>query len=237
MEIILIVNENPNILLVEDDASLAEWIIDYLSDNGFAVTHSSQGDIAIELINDDKPDLVLLDLMLPRKNGFEICQTVRRFYSSPILIMTASTEETDEILGLELGADDYITKPIKPRVLLARIKALLRRETSENGENHLITVGTFQIDSESKSVKLDGAVLPISMNEFDVLWILAKRAGQIVSRTELISQLRGFDYDGFDRTIDIRISRLRKKLADTTPATKIKTIRGKGYLLAKDAWT
>jgi len=116
-----------NILVVEDDPSLSEWIFDYLTEHGFQVTLANRGDTAIELIEADMPDLVLLDIMLPEKNGFEVCKEVRKFYPSPILMVTACSEESDEILGLELGADDYINKPVRPRVLLARIKSLLRR--------------------------------------------------------------------------------------------------------------
>lgn len=230
------VKEAEHILVVEDDASLSAWICDYLSDHGFQVSVANRGDVAVELIESDRPDLVLLDIMLPEKNGFEVCKEVRQFYSCPILMMTACTEDADEILGLELGADDYLNKPIKPRVLLARIKALLRRG-SEPDHTQVRTFGSLRIDATSKTVSVDGEVLGISANEFDVLWLLASQAGQVVSRTELVSSLRGIDYDGFDRSIDIRISRLRKKLADNpTQPYKIKTVWGKGYLFAGDAW-
>ena len=229
-------NEAPHILVVEDDASLAAWISDYLSEHGFQVSVANQGDAAIELIATDEPDLVLLDLILPVSNGFEVCKKVRTFFNRPILVMTACTEETDEILSLELGADDYVTKPVKLRVLLARINALLRR-SQDAGPPSVLNIGQLQLDSKSKSVTIGGASIATTVNEFEVLWLLASQAGQIVSRDELLTQLRGFEYDGFDRSIDIRISRLRKKLGDD-PAQpfKIKTVRGKGYLFASDAW-
>lgn len=229
--------KNPNhILVVEDDASLAEWISDYLNSHGYMVSIANRGDVAVELIASDLPDLVILDIMLPEKNGFDVCKEVRRFYSSPILMMTACTEEADEVLGLELGADDYIEKPVKPRVLLARIKALLRRESgTDTIEQH--SFGSFFIDAKSKTVLINKEIVSFSSHEFEVLWLLASQADTVISRTELVSQLRGIDYDGFDRSIDIRISRLRKKLNDSisTPC-KIKTIWGKGYLFASDAW-
>lgn len=230
----MIISEH--LLLVEDDASLAAWISDYLISHNYQVSLANTGTMAIQLISQEKPDLVLLDLMLPEKNGFDVCREVRQFYAKPILMMTASGDEVDEILGLELGADDYITKPVKPRLLLARIKALLRREPVGTTDN-CRSFGRLLLDAQSKTVTLSGASLDISPHEFDVLWLLACRAGEVVSRTELVSQLRGIDYDGFDRSVDIRISRLRKKLGDSadTPS-KIKTVWGRGYLFAPDAW-
>lgn len=229
-------SQNQHILVVEDDAALSEWISDYLIDNGYEVTVANRGDVAVELIEADMPDLVLLDIMLPKKDGFEVCKEVRQFYPSPILMMTACSEESDEILGLELGADDYINKPVKPRILLARINALLRRTNDEHSQQIKI-FGDLRIDAQTKSVTLKGDNVAISTNEFEVLWLLASQAGTVVSRTDLVSKLRGIEYNGFDRSIDIRVSRIRKKLHDDpqTPQ-KIKTIWGKGYLFASDAW-
>ncbi len=228
---------NEHILVVEDDASLAAWICDYLSQHNYKVTLATTGTVAVELIAADRPDLVVLDLMLPEKNGFEVCREVRQFFAKPILMMTASGDEVDEVLGLEMGADDYITKPVKPRVLLARIKALLRRDPAVAQVATSRTFGRLVLDGNSKSVTLAGQSIDISVHEFDVLWLLASRAGEVVSRTELVSQLRGIDYDGFDRSIDIRISRLRKKLNDSGESpVKIKTVWGRGYLFAPDAW-
>lgn len=231
-------SEKTNVLLVEDDASLAEWVSDYLISHGYLVTHANRGDVAVELIKADEPDIVLLDVMLPKKDGFDVCREVRAFYSNPILMMTACTEETDEILGLELGADDYLAKPIKPRVLLARIKALLRRniEDVDNRENQR-HFGEFSIDSKSRTASLAGELIPVSSHEFTVLWYLAERAGDVVSREKLISTVRGIEYDGLDRSVDICVSRLRKKLKDNPDhPRRIKTVRGKGYLFTTDAW-
>lgn len=225
-----------HILVVEDDTSLAEWICDYLSQHNYRVSLATTGTLAVQRIAREAPDLVVLDVMLPEKNGFDVCKEVRQFFAKPILMMTASGDEVDEVLGLELGADDYITKPVKPRVLLARIKALLRREPPTSLDSSR-SFGRLFIDAQSKSVTLAGAPLEISSHEFDVLWLLACRAGEVVSRTELVSQLRGIEYDGFDRSVDIRISRLRKKLGDSADApSKIKTVWGRGYLFAPDAW-
>jgi two-component system OmpR family response regulator/two-component system response regulator RstA len=225
-----------HILVVEDDTSLAEWICDYLSQHNYRVSLATTGTLAVQRIAREAPDLVVLDVMLPEKSGFDVCKEVRQFFAKPILMMTASGDEVDEVLGLELGADDYITKPVKPRVLLARIKALLRREPPTSLDSSR-SFGRLFIDAQSKSVTLAGAPLEISSHEFDVLWLLACRAGEVVSRTELVSQLRGIEYDGFDRSVDIRISRLRKKLGDSADApSKIKTVWGRGYLFAPDAW-
>lgn len=229
-------SDKEHILLVEDDASLSEWMSDYLNGHGYLVTVANRGDAAVELIESDVPDIVVLDVMLPEKNGFDVCKEVRGFFARPILMLTACTEEADEVLGLELGADDYLTKPVKPRVLLARVKALLRRAPEAVPKNTR-TFGDLHIDAQSKTANLNGEMVGLSSNEFDVLWLLACNAGKVVSRTELVSQLRGIDYDGFDRSIDIRISRLRKKLLDdSNQPFKIKTVWGKGYLFAPDAW-
>jgi len=230
-----------HIMLVEDDMSLAEWFGDYLTDHGYLVTLANRGDIAIELIESDQPDLVILDIMLPIKDGFEVCQAIRPFYHGPILMMTARDHETDEVLGLELGADDYLVKPVKPRVLLSRIKALFRRVASPvvavEVDLNKVKFGDLTIDANSRTTMLAGVKVAISSNEFDVLWQLAQAADNVVSRKELVIQRRGIEYDGFDRSIDILISRIRKKLGDdASNPYRIKTVWGKGYLFVKDAW-
>ncbi|PKG80947.1 DNA-binding response regulator [Colwellia sp. 75C3] len=237
-----------HIMLVEDDMSLAEWFGDYLGEQGYLVTLATRGDDAIELIESDQPDLVILDIMLPVKDGFEVCQAIRPFYHGPILMMTARDHETDEVLGLELGADDYVVKPVKPRVLLSRIKALFRRSLPQEVSPVLVPViedidpkkiilGQLSIDANSRTTMLAGTKVAISSNEFDVLWQLARAADNLVSRKELVIQRRGIDYDGFDRSIDILVSRIRKKLGDdASNPYRIKTVWGKGYLFVKDAW-
>lgn len=223
-----------HILVVEDDTSLAEWLSDYLLDHGYGVTVASQGDFALEMIADKMPDLVLLDVMMPVKNGFDVCKEARAFYTGPILFMTACVEDGDEIRGLDAGADDYLTKPIRPQVLLARIKALLRRVSDEEQKQQLV-FDSLVLNATAKSVTIDKLPLDLNANEFDVLWLLALKAGTIVSRNELVAQLRGIEYDGLDRSVDIRISRLRKKLQEAlSQPYKVKTIRGKGYLFCRD---
>ncbi len=236
---------NAHILLVEDDIDLADWIADYLKAKEFKVTICHRGDEAVELIQSLNPDIVLLDGMLPGMDGLDVCKTVRGSYFKPIIMITARDEEIDEVLGLEMGADDYITKPVRARVLLTRIRKLLQRQTISAQENDtaisktegLLQFNGLEINDQARSVTLDGELIKISSNEFDVLWFLAGKAGQVVSRKELVSHLRGFDYDGFDRSIDLRISRLRKKLGDdSSEPFRIKTVWGKGYLFAKDVW-
>ncbi len=224
------------LLVVEDDRSLSEWICDYLTTQGYEVTLANRGDEAVQLIINDNPDLVILDIMLPGMDGFDVCREIRPFYKKPVLMLTARTEEIDEVIGLETGADDYLAKPVKPRVLLARIKALLRRSCANN--IHAVrSFGQLTIDTNSRTVKLSGDIIDLSSTEFDALLLLTKKEGQIVSRELFMQSLRGLEYDGANRSIDLLISRLRKKLDDdpNNPG-RIKTIRGKGYLFATDAW-
>lgn len=235
-----------HILLVEDDLALAEWIEDYLISKDFKVSKTMCGDEAVKLIKQLNPDLVLLDGMLPGMDGLDVCKTVRPDFENPIIMLTARDEEIDEVLGLAMGADDYITKPVRARVLLARIRLLLHKQDKINSYKQLgkstiasekLQFNNLSIDRQSRNVCLNQNKIKLSSNEFDVLWLLASNAGNIVRRDKLVSELRGFDYDGFDRSIDLRISRLRKKLGDNSSEPyRIKTIWGKGYLFAKDAW-
>jgi len=244
-----------HILLVEDDIELAEWVSLYLTARDFTVTTCHRGDEAVELIKQLNPDIVLLDGMLPGLDGLDVCKAVRTTFTNPIIMITARDDEIDEVLGLEMGADDYITKPVRARVLLARIRGQLRRqdelneyveakaqsdvliESAQEAKQGQLQFQGLVINEQARSVTLNEKLIKVSSNEFDVLWLLSKKAGQLVSREELVSELRGFDYDGFDRSIDLRISRLRKKLLDdATEPFRIKTIWGKGYLFAKDVW-
>lgn len=235
--------ENPDseyqasILLVEDDASLSEWIINYLQGHNYRVHHIARGDEVAAFVQEQAPDLVILDVMLPYKNGFDVCRELRQFYAQPILMLTACGEETDEILGLELGANDYLAKPVRPRVLLARLKVLLRREPQEQTNQGILRFGQLKILRDAKAVFYRDEVVPITAHEFDVLWLLASNAGKVVRREDLVTQLRGIEYDGFDRSIDIRVSRLRKKLHDNPEQPeRIKTIWAKGYLFSPQDW-
>lgn len=233
-----------NILLVEDDKSLSDWICDYLTNKDFNVTQCYRGDDAVNLILNTQPEIVILDGMLPGLDGFDVCKTVRKSYKGSILMLTARDEEIDEVLGLELGADEYMLKPVRARALLTRInKCLLRNTNSQSDGTALespdksLTFNSLHIDPVSQEVTLNGEFVKLTSKEFEVLWIIASNAGTIFSRDMLISQVRGLEYDGMDRTIDIHISKLRKKLGDESKEPKkIKTIWAKGYLFVPDAW-
>lgn len=226
-----------HILIVEDDASLADWISDFLLENDFEISIANRGDEAVALVKLDDPDIVLLDINLPVKDGFEVCQEIREFYGKPVLMLTARGDESDEVIGLEAGANDYLIKPVRPKALLARIDTLLGRTSAQQANKNSREYDSFRIDSESRSVYLDDCLIELSTHEFDLLWLLSEHAGKVFSRDEMIGQLRGIEYDGFNRTIDLTISRIRKKLGDDSKKPyKIKTVWGKGYMFAPDAW-
>jgi two-component system OmpR family response regulator/two-component system response regulator RstA len=228
----------PSILLVEDDLRLAELVSRYLESNGFSVAIASRGDEVAGTVEHEPPDLVILDLGLPGEDGFTVCRQLRLMYTNPILILTARDSDIDHVLGLELGADDYVIKPVEPRVLLARIGALLRRSRGALGpERKLMQFGKLTINAASRAVYLDGLSIALSGNEFDLLLYLASHPGKIQSRETLFKDLFKREYDGMDRMLDIRISRLRRKLGDEAEtAERIKTIWGQGYLFVPDAW-
>ncbi|WP_211317696.1 winged helix-turn-helix domain-containing protein [Edaphovirga cremea] len=234
--------KSTTILLVEDDTRLATLTADFLTRQMFDVTIEGNGIAAIAYIEKHQPDLVLLDIMLPGASGMDVCKAVRPFYSGPIIMLTAMGESLDQVLGLELGADDYIIKPIEPRVLLARVRAQLRRvnqpaQPKDDRQNSTLTFGQLSINPDSRTVTLYDQQIPMTTAEFDVLWLLASEPGKVLTRDMLLLALKGIDFDGLDRTIDIHISRLRRKLDDDVDSPqKIKTVRGKGYLLNRDGW-
>ncbi len=226
----------PSITLIEDDIRLSELIGRYLETNGFRVCGVTHGDEAVEQVRRTDPDLVILDLGLPGKDGFEILRQLRPQFVNPILILTARADDIDHVLGLERGADDYVIKPVEPRVLLARIHALLRRGLRERAAQPTLKFGALLINPGARSVSLGGRTIALSSNEFDLLLYLASNAGHTQSRTTLFQELYGRDYDGLDRMLDVRISQLRKKLGETDSSERIKTIWGHGYLFVPDAW-
>ena len=231
---------NPLVFLVEDDEKLARLVREFLEKSGLDVAIERRGDLAVKQILDRQPDCVILDITLPGLDGLEICRLVRPAYCGPILMLTARCDEVDEVVGLEVGADDYLTKPVRPRVLLARIKALLRRagepiSRSTQGPPSAMTVADLTIDSASRTATLDGDPVELTTSEFDLLYYLAERAGEVISRRELFERVREIPYDGLDRSIDVTITRLRKKLGDDGKQPRlIKSVRGAGYLMARD---
>jgi len=221
------------VLLVEDNVRLAASIRDYLERQSYEVFVEGDGLAVAERYDRLKPDLVILDLMLPGKDGLTICRELRRHDRVPILILTAKGENIDQVLGLEMGADDYVVKPVEPRVLLARIEALLRRTRSTPVEvrEARLNVGRLAIDAARRSAMLDNRDIDLTTGDFDILWLLASRQGNVVTRDEILRVVRGIDYDGLDRSIDARICRLRRKLQDAGGAeSMIKTVRLRGYL-------
>lgn len=232
-------SSNPqSILLVEDDLRLSDLVSRYLESNGFRVAVVGRGDAVFEQVQRAAPDLIILDLGLPGQDGFSVCRQLRPRYENPILILTARGNDGDHILGLELGADDYVIKPVEPRVLMARIHALLRRGRSRaRPEQNILRFGRLVINVAARAVSVAGETIALSSNEFDLLVHLATRAGEVQSREAIFQQLYRREYDGIDRMLDVRISHLRKKLGDDADRSeRIKTIWGQGYLFVPDAW-
>lgn len=223
-----------SILVVEDDRALSAMIADYVQQQGFAVAVEGNGDRAVSRILAARPDLVVLDWMLPGRDGVSVCRDVREAYRGWILMLTARGGEADEVTGLDVGADDYLAKPVRPRVLLARIHALLRRSPASPGPGRdRVCLGELIIDATLREVRLGDEAIELTSGEFDLLLLLASHAGQVVSRRTMYRQLRGAEQDDFDRSIDLRISRLRHKLHRAFGhADPITTVRGVGYLYA-----
>ena len=258
------------ILLVEDDKRLSDLVAEYLEKQGLKVAVEYRGDTAVQRILDLQPDLVILDLMLPGLDGLEVCRQVRPVYQAPILMLTARDEEVDQIVGLEIGADDYVVKPVQPRVLLARVRALLRRTQAVTAQaiahsNH-VSEGASQtspalsstsseespasaapepihferlaINPAAREVHLDQQLIDFTTQEFDLLYLLASNAGVVLSRDTIFEAMSGIEYDGLDRSVDIRISRLRKLLEGRSgKPSGIKTVRGQGYLFSPQGWS
>ena len=229
------------ILLVEDDDVTALILSSFLEGKGLAVERETRGDTAVARILGMQPDLVLLDCNLPGMDGFEVCRGVRAKYRGPIIMVTGRIAEVDHVLGLELGADDYLPKPAQPAVVYAHIMALLRRadaaEAALTEANAEYRFGRFRIDRSTRSVYLGDDEIQFTTAEFDLLWQLASHAGEVLSRDTIMMHMRGLEYGGFDRSIDMRISRLRKRLGDdTNNPHRIKTVRAKGYLFSPNAW-
>lgn len=220
------------ILLVEDDVKLGDYISRFLLRQGYDVTLVRDGLQALAVLRDDTFELVILDIMLPGMDGLSICDQIRDDFRGSILMFTAQDDQADEILGLDTGADDYLTKPVHPGILLARVRALLRRGPKTESAAARMTVGNLTIDLDARTIWVDGQEIGLTSGEFEVLEILAKHKGKVVSREEIFAAVRGFEYDGLDRSIDVRIGQLRKKIGDPGHAPKlIKSIRGQGYVL------
>jgi len=224
--------------LIEDDHDLANMIKAFLSSEGFDVSWADNGLDGVDLILKEQPDLVVMDIMMPGIDGVEVCRRIRDAdFSSPILMLTAKDDDLSEVTSLNSGADGYLNKPVRPHILLAHIKSLLRRNnqsTGANKDNNIIEVQDLSINLKTYTLKKEDKELSLTSGEFELLAILVKSDGVPVSRDDLYQQLRGIEYDGIDRSIDLRVSSLRKKLNDDiVPYHYIKTVRGKGYLLVR----
>lgn len=235
------------VVFVEDDPELSGLISDFLSRHEMDVVVEARGDAAMDTIAREAPDMVLLDIMLPGKDGLSICRELRPVFNGPIVMLTSLDSDMNQILGLELGANDYILKTTPPSVLVARLRAQLRNHNGNNKQQvvpdasnhqpHKRVFGQLTIDPVNRDVLLDGEQVVLSTSDFDLLWLLASHAGEIMKRETLLKTLRGVSYDGLDRSIDVAISRLRKKLGDNpNEPFRIKTVRNKGYLFSLSGW-
>lgn len=222
------------VLLIDDDRRLQELITSYLGDNGVNVTSASDGARGLIALDGGAFDAVLLDVMMPGMDGLEVCKRIRAKSRIPVLMLTAKGDETDRVVGLELGADDYIAKPFSPRELLARLRAVLRRSSPDSLAEKL-SVGNIQVDVTAREVKVAEGLVELTGIEFDILLALVRRAGRVVPRDALLSEAGRSDVTVGERTVDVHISHLRQKLGDDSRTPRlIKTVRGVGYVLTKD---
>jgi DNA-binding response OmpR family regulator len=220
------------ILIVDDEPKIVKLARDYLEKNGFRVISAGDGPTALALARRERPDVIVLDLRLPGMDGREVCRALRRESDVPVIMLTALAEESDQVAGLELGADDYVTKPFSPRALVARVRALLRRRRGDLKAPEVLRAGALEIDLEQHRVSLGEKPLHLTPNEFKLLAILARHPGQTLSREQLLDDLHGAVFPGFDRSIDSHIKNLRKKLEpDPSGPRLIETVYGIGYRL------
>ncbi|MEW6139116.1 MAG: response regulator [Thermodesulfobacteriota bacterium] len=223
------------VLVVEDECKIAELLREYLVRAGFVVTTVERGDLAIAEIRKNAPALVLLDIMLPGMDGMEVCREIRKFSNIPIIMITARIDEIDRVLGLELGADDYVCKPFSPREVVARVKTVLRRSQPQPAEPQL-RVGPITMDCATRQVSVSGKRVNLTPNEFALLRALMARPNRVFTRGELLNLVQGYNFDGYERTIDSHIKNLRKKMSEKLPQQEvIRTVYGVGYKLSVSA--
>ncbi|WP_435531607.1 response regulator [Ramlibacter aurantiacus] len=233
----------PNLLMIEDDARLAQMVGEYLQKSGFGITHAADGRAGLALLDPPPatglPDLVILDLMLPDMDGLEVCRRLRALPHEasrvPVLMLTAKGDPLDRVIGLELGADDYLPKPFEPRELLARIRAVLRRRgESAPAANRVMRFGSLEIDRDARTVALAGRPCELTSYQFDLLAALAERAGRVLTRDQIMEAVRGRELEAFDRSIDVHMGRIRAAIEDDAKnPRRILTVRGVGYVFAK----
>jgi len=229
------------LLMIEDDARLAQMVGEYLTQSGFGFSHAADGASGIELLQQRSPDLVILDLMLPDTDGLEVCRRIRALPNGlakvSVLMLTAKGDPMDRIIGLEIGADDYLPKPFEPRELLARIRAVLRRRSESTSAAAAATVmrfGTLEIDRNARTVTVGGTPADLTSYQFDLLVAMAERAGRVLTRDQIMEAVRGRELEAFDRSIDVHMGRIRAAIeADAKNPKRILTVRGVGYVFAK----
>ena len=227
------------LLMIEDDSRLAKMVGEYLGQSGFAVSHAADGHTGLARLQELGPDLVILDLMLPDIDGLEVCRRIRSLQDEaahvPVLMLTAKGDPMDRIIGLELGADDYLPKPFEPRELLARIRAILRRRSDgAQPATKVIRFGSLEIDRDARTVTVGGLVSDLTSYQFDLLVALAERAGRVLSRDQIMEAVRGRELEAFDRSIDVHMGRIRAAIeVDAKNPRRILTVRGVGYVFAK----
>ena len=228
----------PQLLMIEDDARLAQMVSEYLTQSGFGVVHAGDGSKGLEQMQQRAPDLVVLDLMLPDMDGLDVCRRIRALPGAlakvPVLMLTAKGDPMDRIIGLEIGADDYLPKPFEPRELLARVKALLRRAAPAPGDDEVLSFGRLEVDLGARQARLDGQPCDLTSHQFELLTVLARSPGRVLSRDQIMDSLKGHPLEAFDRSIDVHISRIRALIEDDPKAPKrVLTVRGAGYVFAK----
>jgi DNA-binding response OmpR family regulator len=227
------------LLMIEDDARLARMVADYLAQSGFAVSQAADGQHGLAAVLAGAPDLVILDLMLPDMDGLEVCRRIRALPGAlartPVLMLTAKGDPMDRIIGLEIGADDYLPKPFEPRELLARIRAVLRRHVDGPPAEHpVLRFGSLEIDQDARTVTVSGQACELTSYQFDLLLALAERAGRVLSRDQIMEAVRGRELDAFDRSIDVHMGRIRAAIElDVKNPKRILTVRGVGYVFAR----
>lgn len=221
---------NEKILVVDDDTNICELLRLYLTKEGYQVTTANDGEEGLEKFNQLKPDMVLLDVMMPRMDGLEVCRRIRKLGNTPVMMLTAKGETFDKVLGLELGADDYMVKPFSPREAVARIKAVLRR-TGESPEETtpVLRFDGLEVNLNHYEVKVKGEVVPCTPKEVEILHLLASHVGQVFDREQILARVWGYDYFGDTRTVDTQIKRIRHKLPQEGVNWRIRTIYGVGY--------
>jgi two-component system OmpR family response regulator/two-component system phosphate regulon response regulator OmpR len=229
-------NDNPNVLIVDDDAGIRDLLADYLAKQGMCVTTARDGKEMDERLTGLYPDLIVMDLMLPGEDGLSLTRRIKAARDVPVIMLSARGEDIDRIVGLEVGADDYLPKPFNPRELLARIRAVLRRGNSGNHDqsaNEVARFGPFSLDLAAQTLSRDGVEIALSQAEFTLLKLFVERPNRALSRDQIMDNLKGYERDPFDRSIDVRVTRLRKKLEDdpANPAY-IRTVWGQGYLFS-----